>query len=191
MTISSWPFGDLKPLCYGALLVDPPWAFANYSAKGEAKNPKAHYSCMDLEAIKALPVHQLSAPDCALIMWATSPMLPQAIDTMRAWGFTFRSAGAWAKHSSTGTKWAFGTGYCYRSAAEFFLLGTIGKPRQQVRNVRNLIVAPIREHSRKLEQKRRDIEALWPGPYADLFARQSAAGWDAWGNEISRFTLGS
>ncbi len=154
MTIASWCFGELRPLRYGALLVDPPWAFAKYSAKGEAKNTNAHYSCMHLNAINALPVHQLAASDCALIMWATAPMLPQAIDTMRAWGFTFKSAGAWAKQSSTGRKWAFGTGYCYRSAAEFFLLGTIGKPRQQVRNVRNLIVAPISEHSRKPEQMR-------------------------------------
>ena len=174
MTIASWSFDDLKPLRYGALLVNPPWAFANFIAKGEAKNSKAHYSCMALEAIEALPVHQLVAADCALIMWATSPMLPQAIDTMLAWGFIFKSAGAWAKQSSTGAKWAFGTGYCYRNTAEFFLLGNIGKPRQQVRNVRNLIVAPVREHSRKPEQMRSDVEALWPGPYAELFAREAA-----------------
>ena len=182
-----WAFGDLKLLKYGVLLADPPWSFRNYSAKGEAKNPKAHYPCMDLAAIKALPIHQLAAPDCALIMWATSPMLPKAIETMRAWGFSFKTAGAWSKQSSTGAKWAFGTGYCCRSAAEFFLLGTIGKPRQRVRNVRNLIVAPVPQHSRKPDQMRGDIEALWPGPYAELFARESTPGWDAFGNEVSKF----
>jgi N6-adenosine-specific RNA methylase IME4 len=181
------PFGNLRPLHYGVILADPPWYFRNYSAKGEGKNPVAHYDCMDLDAIKALPVSHLAAPDCACIMWATAPMLPQAIETMAAWGFAFKSAGAWAKQSSTGEKWAFGIGYCYRSAAEFWLLGTLGKPRQRSRSIRNLIAAPVREHSRKPDQMRTDIEALFDGPYLELFARESAAGWDSWGNQVNKF----
>jgi N6-adenosine-specific RNA methylase IME4 len=186
---SAWPFGDLMPMHYGVILADPPWYFRNYSAAGEVKNPAAHYDCMDLPAIKALPVGHLAAPDCALVMWDTAPMLPHALETMAAWGFTFKSAGAWAKQSSTGEKWAFGTGYCFRSAAEFFLLGTIGKPRQMVRDVRNLIVAPVREHSRKPEAMRSACERLWPGPRLELFARQSAPGWSAWGNETEKFDV--
>jgi hypothetical protein len=62
----TWPFGTLTPLKYRVLLCDPPWYFRNYSAKGEEKNPVAHYDCMDLAAIKGLPVSQLAAPDCAL-----------------------------------------------------------------------------------------------------------------------------
>ena len=69
-------------------------------------------------------------------------MLPEAIGTVRAWGFQFKSAGAWAKQSSTGEKLALGTGYCYRSAAEFWLLATLGKPRQKVRNIRNYPLRP-------------------------------------------------
>jgi N6-adenosine-specific RNA methylase IME4 len=172
---------------YGVILADPPWYFKNFSEKGEEKNPVAHYDCMDLAAIKALPVSQLAAPDCALIMWSTAPMLPEAIETMRAWGFRFKSAGAWAKQSSTGEKWAFGTGYCYRSAAEFWLLGTLGSPRQNAKDVRNLIVAPVREHSRKPDQMRADIKKLWDGPYAELFARQQVEGWDVWGNQAEKF----
>jgi N6-adenosine-specific RNA methylase IME4 len=48
-------------------------------------------------------------------------------------------------------------------------------------------VAPVREHSRKPEKMRRDIEALWEGPYAELFARESADGWDTWGNQAGKF----
>jgi N6-adenosine-specific RNA methylase IME4 len=120
-------------------------------------------------------------------MWATAPMLPQAITTLTAWGFTFKSAGAWAKQSSTGAKWAFGTGYVYRSAAEFWIYGTRGKPRTLSRSIRNLIVAPVREHSRKPDQMRADIELLLPGPHCELFARESAPGWASWGNERTKF----
>lgn len=181
------PFPNLSPLHYGCILADPPWRFANYSAKGEEKNPLAHYDCMTTQDIAALPVGHLAAPDCALVMWATAPMLPEALHVMKAWGFTFKSAGAWAKQSSTGQKWAFGTGYCFRSAAEFFLLGTIGKPKIQSRSVRNLIVAPVREHSRKPECQYEIAEALFQGPYCEIFSRTNRAGWDCWGNEMGKF----
>ncbi len=183
----NWPFGNLKPLHYGALIADPPWRFSNFSAKGEAKNPVAHYDCMDLDALKAMPISQLAASDCALLMWATAPMLPQALAVMDAWGFTFKSAGAWAKQSSTGQKWAFGTGYCFRSAAEFFLLGTIGKPKVRSRSVRNLMVAPVREHSRKPDDQYAMVEELFAGPFAEVFSRTSRAGWDSFGNEVGKF----
>lgn len=114
-------------------------------------------------------------------------MLPQAIDLMAAWGFRFCSAGAWAKQSSTGAKWAFGTGYAYRSAAEFWLLGTIGKPTYRSRSERNLIVAPVREHSRKPSAMHEQIERLFDGPYCELFGRQQRPGWSVWGNQTDTF----
>lgn len=184
---SAWPFGDLRPASYSVVLADPPWHFRTYSKRGEKKSPQAKYATMSPEAIKELPVGRLALPDCVLVLWATSPFMPQALATMTAWGFAFKSMGAWAKRSSTGQKWAFGTGYCYRSAAEFWLLGTVGHPKQRVRDVRNLIVAPIREHSRKPDEMRVNCERLWAGPYAELFARERAPGWDAWGLEADRF----
>lgn len=185
--MNDWPFGDLMPLRYGAIIADPPWLFRNYSSKGETRNPTAHYDCMDLEALENLPVGQLAGPDCALFMWATAPLLPQAIDLMARWGFKYKSAGAWAKQSSTGKAWAFGTGYCFRSASEFYLLGTIGKPRVRSRSIRNLIAAPVREHSRKPDDLHQHAAALFDGPYAELFAREARHGWDVWGNQTDKF----
>lgn len=185
----TWPFAPIRPLSARCILADPPWYFRNFSAKGEEKNPVAHYDCMSTDDIAALPVSQLAAPDCALLMWATAPMLPDAISLMSAWGFTFKSAGAWAKQSKTGEKWAFGTGYCFRSAAEFFLLGTIGKPKIQSRSVRNLIVAPVREHSRKPDCQYEMAEQLFEGPYVELFSRTSREGWQSWGNDSGKFEV--
>ena len=86
----SWPFSPLAPLSYDLIMADPPWRYKNWSAKGEHKNASAHYDCMDLDAIKALPVHQLAAPNCLLWLWATNPMLDQAVDVLKAWGFYVR-----------------------------------------------------------------------------------------------------
>jgi|GEM_PF-438472 len=184
---AAWPFGALQPGRYGVILADPPWRFLNRTSAGEVKNPIAHYPCMTIAELAALPVSRLAAPDCALVMWATAPLLDRAIELLRAWGFTFKSAGAWAKQSSTGQKWTFGTGYIFRSAAEFYVVGTIGKPRVQSRSIRNLIAAPVREHSRKPDQMHQDVEALYAGPYAELFSRQRRPGWETWGNDIDRF----
>lgn len=188
MADSAWPFGDLAPLRYGAIIADPPWAYQNYSVKGQGKGAAGQYACMSTADIAALPVSQLAAPDCALFMWATFPMLPDALALMEAWGFTFKSGGPWAKQSSTGAKWAFGTGYIYRSAAELFIVGTIGRPKIKSRSVRNLIVAPTRGHSRKPDEQYAHVESLFDGPYAELFARQQRPGWDAWGNETAKFS---
>jgi N6-adenosine-specific RNA methylase IME4 len=170
-------------------LVDPPWAFSNWSAKGEVKNPKAHYACMELADIKALPVAELMAQDSALFMWATWPMLPQALELLAAWGMTYKTGGAWGKQSRTGNAINFGTGYVFRSASEPLIVGTRGKPTWLSRSVRNLWLAPVREHSRKPSQVLDDIERLTPGPRLELFARETREGWTPFGLEVGKFDV--
>ncbi|MFN3371002.1 MAG: MT-A70 family methyltransferase [Sphingomonadaceae bacterium] len=182
-----WPFEGLTPGRYGLILADPPWSFRVRTEAGTGRSPQRHYPCLSMAELIALPVAGLAARDSALLMWATAPMLPDALKLMGAWGFAFKSAGAWAKQSASGASWAFGTGYCFRSAAEFFLLGTRGRPVVQSRRVRNLVVAPVREHSRKPDQLHAMAEALYAGPYLELFARQRRPGWDAWGNDPDHF----
>jgi N6-adenosine-specific RNA methylase IME4 len=183
----NWPFGDLQPFGFDLLMVDPPWAFALRSEKGEGKSAQAQYACMPLDAIKALPVAQLARGDAFLWLWATNPMLPQALEVMAAWGFTFSTSGTWVK-TTTGGKLAFGTGYVLRSASEPFLIGKFGRPRAG-RSVRSVIMAPVREHSRKPDEAYAAAEALAPDALrrADLFSRESRPGWNAWGHEAGRF----
>lgn len=182
----NWPFGALQPAAYQLLMVDPPWSFAHFSAKGRVKSAQAHYACMSLDDIKALPVRALAAPDAVLMLWATNPLLPRAVEVMDAWGFTFKTAGHWVKKTKTG-KLAFGTGYILRGAGEPFLIGTVGKPKTS-RSVRSIIEGPVREHSRKPEEAFAWAEALMPeARRVELFARQTRPRWDAWGAEVGKF----
>lgn len=181
---------SLSPRGYRVVLADPPWRYQNWSVKGEGKGAAGQYGCLTLPQLHSL-ARDISfdfacAKDCALVMWATFPMLPEAFKLMAAWGFAYKSGGAWAKLTRTG-KPAFGTGYLYRSAAEPWLLGTRGQPRQKSRSVRNLILAERREHSRKPDAMYESIEALFDGPYLELFARTRRDGWDSWGNEADKF----
>lgn len=179
------PFDGLPLGAFGVVLADPPWTFKTRSPKGWAKSPQHHYVTMSIADICALPVASLAAPDCALVMWATAPHLPQAFMVIESWGFTFKTAGAWAKRTKTDRAWQFGTGYILRSAAEFFLIGTRGKPKVKSRSVRNLIVAPIGRHSEKPAAMHGVCEALWPGvPKVELFARARVSGFVPWGLEV-------
>lgn len=178
---------DLPLFRYGLIMADPPWAFEAWSEKGKSrKAPEVHYGTMDLDAIKALPVGHLAGRDCVLWLWATHPMIDQQIDVLRAWGFRFATSGVWVKRTRTG-KLGFGTGYRLRSASEPFLIGVVGNPAT-ARDVRTVIEGPIREHSRKPDEAYREAERMVGAVYrADLFSRQSRVGWDAWGNEATKF----
>ena len=106
---------------------------------------------------------------------------------MAAWGFAYKTGGAWVKRTATG-KAAFGTGYLLRSATEPFLIGTIGNPKIRSRSVRNLIEGLRREHSRKPPEARAMIDKLLPDVWAcELFAREPWPGRDVWGDQTARF----
>lgn len=194
--MTPWPFETLTPLRYGAILADPPWAYAMRGPTGYGKSPEAHYSTMSLENIAALPVRDLAGPDCYLFLWSTWPHLTQAMEVMQAWGFAYVTGGAWIKRSAGGGL-AFGTGYVLRSASEPFLVGRIGHPQPMSRSVRNVIEAEDvpdaieavrREHSRKPPQMREMIGKILPRSYAcELFAREPWPGHDIWGNETAKF----
>ena len=140
-------FNQIPPLAYDLIMADPPWNFRLYSEAGEEKAAQAQYDCMGLDALADMPVSHLASRDCVLWLWATNPMLPEAFDLMKRWGFAFKTAGHWSKKTANG-KQAFGTGYILRCAGEPFLIGTIGEPKT-TRSVRSVIEGPIREHSRK------------------------------------------
>lgn len=180
-------FYDLRPAGgFELIMADPPWSFSNYSAQGEEKNAKAQYGCMPLPEISAMPVSVLAGDDAVLWLWATNPMLREAIAVMEAWGFAFKTAGHWVKHTRHG-KLAFGTGYILRCAGEPFLIGTRGSPKTS-RSVRSVILGPLREHSRKPDEAFEAAEKLMPDARRlELFSRQRRAGWSNWGNESTKF----
>jgi N6-adenosine-specific RNA methylase IME4 len=163
---------------YGVIYADPPWRFQVYSEDtGMDRAADNHYPTMDLAAINALEVP--AAPDCVLFLWATVPMLPEALTVMSTWGFTYKSNFAWRKDKA-------GTGFWNKNKHELLLIGTRGNipapaPGDQFESV---IEAPRGEHSTKPFSFREMIEEMFPTlPRIELFARERFAGWDVWGYE--------
>jgi N6-adenosine-specific RNA methylase IME4 len=64
------------------------------------------------------------------------------------------------------------------------LLATKGSPKRLHADVRQLMVAPLMEHSRKPDEWLERIERLVEGPYLELNARRRRPGWTAWGDEL-------
>ena len=169
---------------YDIILADPAW---NYADKAKAGNRGAgcHYETMTDEAIKALPVWKIAAPNSALFLWATAPRLPLAIDVMAAWGFAYKTvAFVWEKVTIAGAP-MFGLGHWTRANAEFVLLGTHGKPKRQNKGVSQIVRARRRKHSEKPEiVHQKIVQLLGDLPRCELFARRPVDGWDVWGNEV-------
>jgi N6-adenosine-specific RNA methylase IME4 len=181
-------FDDITSDTYRVIYADPAWTYVTYSAKGKDRSPEKHYGCMTLDAIKALPVRRIAAKDSVLLMWCIDTHVPQMLEVMDAWGFKFKTRGfEWAKLNKSGDGFFTGLGHWTRANPESCWLGTRGKPKRSAKDVRRLIVAPRREHSRKPDEVYERIERLLPGPGIELFARQERPGWDSWGNEVTRF----
>jgi N6-adenosine-specific RNA methylase IME4 len=167
------------------ILADPPWKFVTRSERGEGRSANQHYRTDALDLIKALPVAQLAAPDAVLCMWIVDWCLPQALEVIKAWGFEHKTtAFTWAKLNESGEGWHMGQGYWTRANPEDCWLATCGNPKRLYADVRQLIVAPVAEHSRKPNEIYERIERLVEGPYLELYARCERKGWMSWGDEL-------
>ena len=187
------PFAELPRNAFAAISADPPWRFRTWSDTNQKKSARRYYDLMTTEDVCALPVADLATDNCVLFLWAVNPMLPQALRVMEAWGFTYKTiAFTWAKtttrtDASWAPKWHIGLGYYTRANTETCLLGVRGSPKRVSKDVRQLLISPRREHSRKPDEFFSSVERLVPGPYLDLFSRQARPGWTAWGNEATKF----
>jgi len=158
---------------YTTILADPPWPLNG----GGPKGIRNYYTVMSFDRIKLMGdwIDQISAPNSHLYMWAVSNFLPEAIDTMRAWGYRYITNIVWAKDK-------IGTGYYFRTKHELLLFGVKGEtiPAKQ-RATPSIIESPRLKHSQKPIEFYDLIEGVSPGPYLELFARQFHPGWHSWG----------
>lgn len=188
--IKKLPFPNKK---YSVIYADPPWEYRQ-GGRGAAKN---HYKTMSAKALSQMPVRDICTDEAVLFMWATFPNLPDALDVMAAWGFTYKTAAfVWVKQNKKTSSLFMGGGFYTRANAEVCLLGTSKKSKAksviESHSVRQIIVAPVREHSQKPAETRCRIQELMGAKhsYIELFARNTTPGWDVWGDEVNKYGRG-
>ena len=178
---------DTAPAKYSVILSDPPWRnSAGAGARGAADK---HYPTMSLQELVDLRrlVDRFAFDNCAMFMWATCPMLPEAFQLMKAWGFDYKTIGfAWVKLNRNNLYPVTGLGRYTRSNVELCLLGTRGKLPRTSAAVGQIIYDYKRKHSQKPPEQYIRAEELYGGQkYLEMFARtQAPNGWDVWGNEV-------
>ncbi|MGH9466631.1 MAG: MT-A70 family methyltransferase [Terriglobales bacterium] len=182
-------FEDLRGP-FGAILVDPPWRFSNRTGKVAPEHRRLRrYHTLSVTEIAALPVAGLAAPRCHLYLWTPNALLPEALGVMRAWGFAYKTNLVWYKIRKDGGPDGRGVGFYFRNVTELLLFGIRGKQRTlaPARSQVNLLATRKQEHSKKPDGIYELIERCSPGPFCELFSRQSVPGWAHWGDEAETY----
>ncbi|WP_244561737.1 MT-A70 family methyltransferase [Mesorhizobium australicum] len=172
---------------YGTIYADPEWRFEPYSREtGMDRAADNHYPTSPTDEIAARDVASIAADDCALFLWATAPMLPDALYVMDMWGFAYVTHCVWIKVRAGEAR---GPGYWFTGEHELLLVGTRGNVPAPAPGTQfpSFLIAPVTEHSAKPEEFLERIEAYFPNlPKIELNRRGPARrGWDAWGAEAA------
>ena len=171
---------------YQLIYADPPWQYDVPTPKRRVEN---HY-----QTISTKELCNLSIPaddNCVLYLWATAPMLIDALQVTEAWGFKYKSHAIWDKGSS-------GMGYWFRGQHELLIVSIKGKviaPKPYMRcgsllrypaqNRLARINGKCNTHSKKPWEVREMISRWYPtSKKLELFAREQTQGWDVFGNEV-------
>ncbi len=170
---------------FSVIYADPPWKYKDKNANGN-RGAAFKYPVMTLTELRAIDLISIAAPDCALFLWTTSPMMPHAIDLGLHWGFEYKTvAFSWAKRNRKKNTPFFGLGHWTRSNVEMVLLFVRGKPKRIGKDVEQFLWSPVRRHSEKPAAIRDRINRLLGDvPRIELFARHDIPGWHRWGHDL-------
>ena len=173
--------GPTPPLPEGTfdlIYADPPWQLGSPASPN---SPEQHYPTLPTSQIAELAVP--AAENAVLFLWAVTSLLPDALEVIGAWGFTFRTCLVWVKPS-------IGLGNYVRNRHEKLLLATRGSyplPPPQ-RRPGSVVEARRGRHSEKPARFYELIEQMYPqAQRLELFGRGKARpGWTSWGNEATQ-----
>jgi site-specific DNA-methyltransferase (adenine-specific) len=190
---------------YNIVYADPPWSYTRTIGNGTIRRTdgQSHYPTMSVDSLRQIGYHvnRISRKNSALLLWATLPNLPAALQVMESWGFKYKTCWCtWVKTNKAGDKPFFGVGYYTRSNAELCLLGVKGKiasfkklVEDEVRDgnpnaMSSICIEPPRQHSRKPETVRNNIVTFFGDvPRIELFAREQSPGWCVLGNQSDKY----
>lgn len=173
---------------YDVILADPPWQYRD-GCSGE-RGVVYKYRILSQRDLLALPVSTVAADNCVLFLWATWPMIQEALSVIEGWGFKYKTIGfVWIKTTRRG-RLHWGMGNWTRSNSEMCLIGIKGKPKRISASIHSVVIDPVGEHSTKPTEVHQRIEALTGGKRKlEMFARSDRKGWDVWGDEVKGVKL--
>lgn len=193
------PFPETPPIRFKVAAIDCPWHFdtrAPVRAKGADRSPQKHYPTASVDHLKTIPMQDILDQDAWVACWMTGPLMVKGVHILlaRAWGLQLSGMGfvwvklwdgfdtdVFARTPLLERDLAMGGGYTTRKNAEFVVLMKNGNPKVARRDIREIIISPRREHSRKPEEFYRRMEHFTEGPRIDMFGGAPRKGWTYWG----------
>lgn len=175
---------------FSTVLADPPWQFTNRTGKVAPEHKRlARYATLSLKDIMEIPVVHSLEDSAHLYLWVPNALLQEGLQVMESWGFKYKTNIVWQKIRKDGEPDGRGVGFYFRNTTELLLFGVRGSMRTLApgRSQVNVIKSRKREHSRKPDEQYELIEACSPGPYLELFARNTRSGWTGWGNQAEEY----
>jgi len=170
---------------YHCIVIDPPWQLD--TGPGFVDGTIAHghdaleYDQMSIDAIRALDIPSLAAPDAHLYLWTTNRYVEDAYMLVRAWDFKPSALLVWCKKPQ-----GIGLGDTFRQTAEFVLFARRGHlPARRIVE-RTWFEWPRGRHSVKPDAFYELVESVTPEPYLDMFARRARKNWTVWGAEAPK-----
>lgn len=168
---------------FNVIYADCPWSYRNVRTGYKMNSGSAaKYPVLMVEDLCGLPIEEVADKNSVLFLWATTPMLPEALEVMKAWGFKYKTIITWKKNN-------IGLGFWFRTCTEHLLLGVRGKVKAFRYQHRNFVEAKVLKHSQKPEIFREVIESAIQKSIRDskkleLFATTETAGWTCLGYQI-------
>ena len=201
---------------FDVIYADPPWMRRKDTADNP-REWSNKYDLQTTKYIANMPVKDIAADDSILFMWSTYTHLIDMLVVMEGWGFEYLTNGfVWVKLNKSSSTPFMGMGHYTRSNSEPLWMGIKGKPHKLVKDktISQIIKATdnsetgvfespnqvhesqIEKHSKKPIILRDRIKHLLhqeidgrPVEYLEMFAREHAKGWSAFGNELQGYTL--
>ena len=164
---------------YRVIYADPPWSYGDKRAPSSG-GCEEHYITMSIDEICSLPISELAEENSVLFLWTTSPLIQEAFEVIKAWGFKYKAMFVWdkVKHNM---------GHYNSVRHELLLLCTKGSCLPDNNKLYDSVqsVERTEKHSEKPEEFRNIINDLYKyGNKIELFSRKKNEGWKVWGNEI-------
>lgn len=161
---------------FDVIYADPPWQYNN---SGFEMSAESKYPTMATEEIEGIKIK--TADNSVLFLWATNPLLEDALRIMTAWGFEYKTNMVWIKEKHTAGFYVFGQ-------HELLLIGTRGSFLPTGEKPKSIISGENKIHSKKPDLYG-TIESMYPNlKYLELFSRnEPRQGWVKWGKEIGKY----
>jgi N6-adenosine-specific RNA methylase IME4 len=177
---------------FRTVLADPPWRFVNRTGKMAPEHRRlSRYQTLTTREICDIGVSLACEQTAHLYLWVPNALLPEGLQVLQAWGFTYKTNIVWHKVRKDGGPDGRGVGFYFRNTTELVLFGikgsmrTLPPGRRQV----NIIRSMKQEHSRKPDDLYTIIEACSPGPYLELFARGTRRNWFSFGDQSESYDI--